>query len=183
MQNSWRKDADKLTFIICKPREKASDVSASQLEIHDTVARMIGDVNLFLSMGDDGPEDTEVGRVVGELELMIAEHTEHHKGYGRAALLTIMKYIRQHERDILRDLSVLRGADAHLTYLRAKIGKDNHRSLALFESLEFAKTSEQPNYFGEWELRRTNLSGDGIDSLMKKHGVQEYCEITCQSSS
>jgi L-amino acid N-acyltransferase YncA len=40
--------------------------------------------------------------------------------------------------------------------LRVKIGQGNLKSLALFESLGFRKTTGEVNYFGEWELRLLN---------------------------
>lgn len=54
MQQSWRNDHDKLTFIACLPISgSAEEVVAGE---HDKTERMIGDVNLFLSPADEDEE-------------------------------------------------------------------------------------------------------------------------------
>jgi len=73
MQRSWRKDHDKLTFIVCEPlaREEASKLSQIDGGIQDGPARMIGDVNLYLSVDstNDDEENKDDGNVfIGELE-------------------------------------------------------------------------------------------------------------------
>lgn len=53
MQESWRRDADKLTFIICQPLPTSDLLSLTdqiEAEAYDTAEQMIGDVNLFLSV-------------------------------------------------------------------------------------------------------------------------------------
>jgi hypothetical protein len=54
MQQSWRNDHDKLTFIAALPLQ----VNDKQViaGIHDSPDRMIGDVNLFLSKADEDDE-------------------------------------------------------------------------------------------------------------------------------
>lgn len=64
MQQSWRNDHDKLTFIACLPAIEDIQVDGSVLAgTCDAPDRMIGDVNLFLSPADEDPEGC-----IGELE-------------------------------------------------------------------------------------------------------------------
>ena len=159
MQQTWRTDADKLTFISCMPLINTIQGPALATK-SDTLDRMLGDVNLFLTDSDD--EDSP--GVVGEIELMIARRQHQGQGYGRASLLAFLKYISDHEQEIvqqyLRDKHSLRkdvaGTPARFTYFTVKIDQSNHRSIGLFETLGFVKVG-QANYFGEVELR---LAGD-----------------------
>jgi DNA polymerase delta subunit 2 len=188
MQQSWRADADKLTFIICRSRSGV-DLSASQTrEGRLDVDSMIGDVNLFISLAED--EATSKPILLGELELMIAERSEHRKGYGRSALLAFLQYIIQHEIDVLRDFQFQGGQPSPSSQTRGqqcrrfdhfavKIGESNHGSIALFEGLRFHKTGDTPSYFGEYELR---LGRDAVDELLSSASsmnkfVEGYEEI------
>lgn len=72
MQRSWRNDHDKLTFIVCEPlsHEEAAEVSKIEGGVQDGPKRMIGDVNLYLSVdstNDDEESPSEEG-FTGELE-------------------------------------------------------------------------------------------------------------------
>jgi hypothetical protein len=65
MQQSWRNDHDKLTFIACVPvpdseKEAATDGVLRGGE-YDGSERMVGDVNLFLSQADEDEQG-----VIGE---------------------------------------------------------------------------------------------------------------------
>ena len=76
MQESWRRDEDKLTFIV---------LSAAKIESGSTeVEAMIGDVNLFLN----DPEDDQAG----EIEVMIAEKDARKKGCATEAVKLMMGY-------------------------------------------------------------------------------------------
>ncbi|KAG9785631.1 hypothetical protein KCU88_g2436, partial [Aureobasidium melanogenum] len=173
MQRSWRVDGDKLTFIICRPvPENNSSAGTTRDGQQLDLTSMIGDVNLFISLvEDDADDDQHQLLLVGEVELMIAEKTEQGKGLGRAALLAFLRYIMLHERLILTEFqagqraikdhsestSTLENHGAssptRFDHFAVKIGQTNHRSMALFESLGFRKTSDTPSYFGEYELR------------------------------
>lgn len=178
MQQSWREDADKLTFIICRPVEEGVQSKHPGHDLHESPETMLGDVNMFVSMSEEStPEKVEV---VGELELMIAENDHQRKGYGKAALLTFLMYVMHNQDGIIQQF--LKGSpEPHcptsFVYLAAKIGKDNARSLALFAGLGFKKTSEEPNYWGEYGLRHKALTVQNVEEMMQEYGVQQYTEL------
>lgn len=73
MQRSWRKDHDKLTFIVCEPLspKEVAELGEIQGGVQDGSKRMIGDVNLYLSVDstNDGEESPSEGDcIIGELE-------------------------------------------------------------------------------------------------------------------
>lgn len=159
---------------------------------------MLGDINLFLRV-DEGDEDEDEANVqepqiVGEIELMIAERVNHRKGYGRAALLSFLRYIIEHEAEIMREFvpstfSILGekskqllenggegGKKWRFDCLSVKIGEKNVPSLALFESVGFKRVSE-PNFFREMELRRTDLGIEGAIEGLKRAGIEGYVEL------
>jgi RimJ/RimL family protein N-acetyltransferase len=206
MQLSWRTDADKLTFIVCRPLSTAStteeEPSQHQLQTEsDGPKNMIGDINLFLRI-DDGEHGNSPPKVIGEIELMIAEKNNQRRGYGRAALLMFMRYIVQYQGAILEefvggggiDIETVRKLRTGVEFeanetetatastlefecLSVKIGKENLRSLALFEALDFEKVHCEPNFFGEFELRRRDLSLGSIDGALGKAGVRPFVAL------
>jgi len=179
MQRSWRNDGDKLTFIVCRPGGDKAATRDGGLDIES----MVGDVNLFISTAED---DAGGMVLIGELELMIAEQGEQRKGYGRAALLTFLSYITRHEADLLREFHTAQppGSIAPLSrfdHFAVKIGETNRRSMALFESMSFRKTSDSASYFGEYELR---LGREGLDLQSDSRASQVldgYAEIKYSS--
>ena len=187
MQESWREDADKLTFIVCRALPDLSDATNTINEgVFDVDEAMIGDVNMFLTAADDEQDDKQDGetRLVGELELMIATKADQNQGFGRNALLTFLRYIVEHEYDITSEYLSAAPATCkprRLSYLCAKIGEQNLRSIGLFESLGFVKTSTKPTYFGEFELRRENISLATLESLFQQYKIEKYSEIAYES--
>lgn len=179
MQQTWRTDADKLTFISCIP---ANAVQGSIVATeHDAFDHMLGDVNLFLTDSDN--EDTP--GVIGEIELMIASEQHQGQGYGRASLLAFLKYIVAHEQEILQQYShdnqslrkYLPATPVQFMYFRVKISESNHRSIGLFESLGFAKVGEA-NYFGEVELRLVGDCRTMVEASWRRYAdVEDYCEL------
>ncbi|EUC40515.1 hypothetical protein COCMIDRAFT_41173 [Bipolaris oryzae ATCC 44560] len=171
MQESWRQDADKLTFIICTAPERSEWAEKKQVipGQQDAPECMIGDVNLFLYPYDNDDDEDNVqdeekqnneDLVVGELEIMIAEPSARGKGLAHEALQAFMWYISSSLPALLAEYAQQdKQRRTSLRYLRVKIDKDNKRSLALFEKLGF-KHSTGPNYFGEMELRANMLDGN-----------------------
>lgn len=139
---------------------------------------MLGDVNMFISLSEDSTSDHP--EYIGELELMIAEKDQQRQGFGRAALLSFLAYVTHFQESLIGEFS--KTGDAFIytpkfAYLGAKIGKDNHRSLALFESLGFKKTKLEANYWGEYELRHDALTRVGVEKMMVDYGVHHYAEL------
>ncbi len=175
MQQSWRSDHDKLTFIACLPLPSSESIPAQiRGGEHDAAERMIGDVNLFLSSADEDEEGC-----IGELELMIAPTAARRKGYGRATVITFLHYIQIHLDDILNEYKRKLGMDKmRLLQLRVKIGSKNEKSFALFESLGFIKVHESPNYFGEFELVLEGFIGEErTRGLLERWRVEGYREL------
>jgi RimJ/RimL family protein N-acetyltransferase len=180
MQQSWRLDHDKLTFIVCHaPNMQGKDTPTETLKgrVHDAPDRMIGDVNLFLYEDDpdDDAEPTSTATtaaprgqkpVLGELEIMIASPAARGRGLAYATLLAFLGYISAHLALILEEY---RGgsdekSERYLRYLRVKIDQHNVRSLGLFGKLGFQRVGAV-NYFGEVEMRLQGPSGDAFVGL------------------
>lgn len=182
MQRSWRSDADKLTFIACLPAARSASILATY---DDAPTRMIGDINLFLTDSDDDDiasesETPQARQVVGEIEIMIASRAHHRQGYGRAALLAFLWYVLDHQRAILGEYGSTPttggAAPPVLSYLRVKIGQENAKSIALFESIGFEGTGAGPNYFGEVELR-FGVDGEAAKRIAMVKGFEEEVKI------
>ncbi|XP_053308887.1 alpha/beta-tubulin-N-acetyltransferase 9 isoform X2 [Spea bombifrons] len=76
MQQSWREDADKCTFIILDAKQFDEGCSETQC--------MVGDVNLFLTK----PENAEIA----EIEIMIAEPVFRGRGLGEESVRLMLIY-------------------------------------------------------------------------------------------
>ncbi|KAL4797587.1 GNAT domain-containing protein [Aspergillus venezuelensis] len=190
MQRSWREDADKLTFIVCRPVSDTKEWSVLRLkDEHDAPENMIGDINLFLRVEEDDEDEKAQPQIIGEIELMIAEKKDQGKGFGKSALLTFLRYILEREGEVLgeyvsgdaeakRVFSASSTTEERLKFsaLSVKIGQVNERSLKLFEGLGFKRIGDSPNYFGEWELR---VQGSDLTSYlaMVKGKVEGYTEV------
>jgi RimJ/RimL family protein N-acetyltransferase len=180
MQQSWRLDPDKLTFIICRaPTSLASSPSVITPETYDNAESMVGDVNLFLYPDPDSDSDSDVSSqkqddaenpgsvpIIGELEIMLAPTSARRKGYATEVLRAFMAYISEPER-LARILEEYRlGSDErserYLRYLRVKVDQGNEASLGLFGKVGFERMGEV-NYFGEVELR---LGLEGVQRVV-----------------
>ncbi|KAJ6263398.1 N-acetyltransferase [Drechslerella dactyloides] len=169
MQRAWREDVDKLTFILCLPSPRIQDIILRNSEAptailnekytviggsDDTSDLLIGDVNLFLYEDDEGLDGEVPKGMVGEIEVMIARAEHQGQGLGKIAVLTFMLYVLRHQERMLNQSNgSSAGSQKVLKRLRVKIGKDNVKSLVLFQKLGFKRTAEEPNVFEEFELR------------------------------
>jgi RimJ/RimL family protein N-acetyltransferase len=159
MQRSWRTDKDKLTFIICLPDGDFNSRTEVVSKEDDAPRIMAGDVNLFLFEDDSIQTEEQSGvssqpatskRVVGEVEIMIAQSSSRGHGVGYRALSMFIKYVLEQQEAILREFSQ---EPCILDHLRAKIDAKNERSIALFKKAGFVMISEKPNYFGEVQMQ------------------------------
>ena len=132
MQRDWAEDPKKCTFILL---DRAFEDTPGWGD--KGLGAMVGDVNLFWNDHDD-----EVG--TAEVEIMVAEPESRRKGIAREALRMMVAYA---------------STDLRTTRFRAKIGYDNHASVALFRSLGFAEVSRS-DIFREATLE-WNVAGDG----------------------
>ena len=124
MQESWRNDEDKLTFIILR-RDLYDDARRGEAGTdneRNEIEAMVGDVNVFISStaaGDDGSKGT------AELEVMVVDEANRGKGYGIEAVFLIMTYCLTH---------VLKPSIAKFV---VKIGEEDVPSIRVFEKLGF----------------------------------------------
>lgn len=158
---------------------------------------MIGDINLFLTPWEEEEDNNnnnngnndgdaeptmishgQVSYVNGEIDIMIASHAHRRLGLGREAVTTLLRYIRDHAREMLAEYAAFTsttqppgsssGGDCGIGKqevssnrqwqqqyvikdLVAKINQGNQGSIALFKHLGFRQRGEV-NYFGEMEL-------------------------------
>lgn len=136
MQQSWRTDGDKLTFIVCTNKTDATsycgttddineddhvtDEAQRSTKLHSSMTeidRMIGDVNLFLNPAEPDGETQEDSSsaespgICGEIELMIAEVSARGKGLGLEILDCFFQYIMENLDSIIQEYTVSNGQD------------------------------------------------------------------------
>ncbi|KAF9289986.1 N-acetyltransferase 9 [Mortierella alpina] len=105
MQESWRVDENKCTFIILAKTSSELEITAENA----LAQKMVGDVNLFFNDHDD-PHSAEI-------EIMIAEPTYRRKGMGLEAIRMMITYAYE-------SLGTKR--------ITAKISTENEGSIQLF---------------------------------------------------
>ena len=160
MQESWRVDDKKCTFIVLQ-RSKLSKEPPLELGERDddfvsaNLEAMVGDVNLFLSNEEDDDDDEEEQddseqqpvedshhslRIQAELDIMIAEESARGQGIGQEASCLMMLYGVQR-------LGIQR--------FFCKINEDNESSLKLFRKLKFHECDYAACFKQyEYELKR-----------------------------
>lgn len=119
MQQSWRNDEDKCTFLIldrqCYEQTK------------DEIKALVGDTNIFIqSNTEDG---SSLHRIVGEIEIMIAETAARGKRYGWEATILMLLYGVEH---------------LHLRQYIAITKDTNVRAMKMFERMKFQETKRTP---------------------------------------
>lgn len=137
----------------------------------DAEEKMLGDINLFIypdhdddsdSNPDSSPENNrkETARVFGEVDVMIASPPHRNKGYGKAAVKSLLAFLQRNLQPILAEYAASTGHDGpvEMGRLVAKIKERNEASKVLFRGLGFV--GEKVNYFGEVEMVLEGF-GDG----------------------
>ncbi|KAJ9578518.1 hypothetical protein L9F63_005247 [Diploptera punctata] len=123
MQKSWLIDEDKCTFIILE--RVLFDCTGNEIEA------MIGDTNLFF-------HDSEDGKKLAEVEIMIAENSARRKRRGWEAMLLMLRYGCE---------------ELAIEIYQAKINMDNEKSISMFQKMGFDKIAEN-SIFKEVTLER-----------------------------
>lgn len=125
---------------------------------------MIGDTNLFINqdyfLNGSDDERTQQDLVVAEAEIMIADPAARGKGFGKEALLLMLKYGQ-------RELGVQEFV--------SKIGYDNISSQNLFSKLKFEEQSRS-DVFQEIAYKLT-VDEDWIqwlDNEVTSYTIEEY---------
>jgi hypothetical protein len=158
MQQSWREDAHKCTFIVlakhmCSLLEEKTATTVDSSFVERNLNAMVGDVNLFLSLEDEVEEDESDQNdaapshmLQAELDIMIADRAHRGQGLGREASCLMMLY----------------GANAlGVRRYYCKINEDNHKSRGLFENLGF----RQCNYAECFRQVELELRRDGAEAM------------------
>jgi Acetyltransferase (GNAT) domain len=143
MQESWRCDENKCTFIVLARQLLSTKIPNDDIDddendndnvsfVINNVQAMAGDVNLFLSQQEDDDEATDdenhlksnngkgesqPSRIQAELDIMIAEPSCRKMGIGRQAVGLMMLFGIRH---------------LNITRFFCKINQDNVASLSLF---------------------------------------------------
>ncbi|ESK93397.1 n-acetyltransferase 9 [Moniliophthora roreri MCA 2997] len=155
MQQKWRNDADKLTFIILA---RTTETLPETVDKEDDLIRtlpMIGDVNLFLSGSfDPAQRNQDEEEFTAEAEIMIVDSTYRRKGFAREALLLMFQYATDRDdayegKEEARYPSLPNPIPPQS--LLCRISEDNEASIRLFEKLGF-RITKHVQVFGEVEM-------------------------------
>jgi RimJ/RimL family protein N-acetyltransferase len=188
MQESWRNDPEKCTFIVLS-REKVSEITCSlpnaeedENDVSDgkfvskTLPAMAGDVNLFLSDEEEEEVDPESASSAeaesstakyqqAELDIMVAEKSHQRTGIGREACCIMMLYAA-------RNLRIRR--------FFVKINEDNESSLSLFRTTLGFEQCAYAACFKQYELElKRDSPVEMIASLTGLLGRRELVSFHC----
>lgn len=129
---------------------------------------LIGDTNLFLNQDyflpgsddENAHQDLNNETIIAEAEIMIAEPEARGKGFGKEALLLMLKY-GQSELGVQEYVS--------------KIGYDNDNSQHLFKKLQFEEQSRS-DVFQEIAFKRTvdDAWVKWLDSEVLAYKIEDY---------
>jgi ribosomal protein S18 acetylase RimI-like enzyme len=178
MQQSWRDDPNKCTFIVLQRCEEVETDLADESHHHDFIQRtlqfIIGDVNLFLSCEEHedeaendfkAPQDETASLLQAEIDIMIAEPNCRSRGLGREACSLMIMYGAQ---------------QVGIRRFFCKIQETNKASLALFESLGFVECG-YTECFREFELELKRDTAIEILSIMSEFlGAKELTKFACR---
>ena len=180
MQESWRMDEKKCTFIILDRKTLVKSVPESGERdddfVTENVGAMVGDVNLFLSEEDEeevedgverATENTETPvRIQAELDIMVAEEAARGQGIGLEASCLMMLYGA-------RELGIRR--------FFCKINEDNQSSIALFRKLKFVECDYAACFKQyEYELKRETPE-EIVDSIAPFVTATTLHKFSCAS--
>lgn len=128
---------------------------------------MIGDTNLFINQdyfltGSDDEstqQDLHDETIIAEAEIMIAESEARGKGFGKEALLLMLKY----------------GTELGIQEFVSKIGFDNTASQNLFSKLKFVEQSRS-DVFQEIAYKRTANEDwvQWLDNEITNYKIEDY---------
>lgn len=115
---------------------------------------MVGDINFFIYPCDEEDMEESGNLYQGEVDIMVADQINRSKGFGRAAVMSLLHYVVRHSKAVMDEY--LRGAQpqataGRLVLVMARINAENVGSIALFRSLGFEQQGEV-NYFGEIKM-------------------------------
>jgi len=160
MQESWKNDEDKCTFIIlykdlCQGVPETENKDENIIEKPDFIVQninaMIGDVNLFLSTNENKKE--------AELDIMVAVQPYRNKGIGKEVVKLILYYG-------ITKLNISR--------FFVKINDKNTMSLKLFQEKFNFKMCGYTKCFKEYELEYA-VGGDTAGALLDSMGCYQFC--------
>lgn len=138
---SWREDETKMTFIVLDSSRKQNV--------------MAGDVNLYLL------SDSDNGKKVAEIEVMIADRSSRRKGLAKTALRLLMAFAVQ---------------NLHIDAFVAKILENNKPSISLFSKvLKFDKHRRLPA-FQEMHYRYevTPAVKEHLEGIRRRYVVESF---------
>lgn len=143
MQQSWREDEDKCTFLILD--------KAIFNQTGDEIAALIGDTNIFLlSPDDDGDDDLKSG----EIEIMIAEQPARGKRYGWESTLLMLAFGAK-KLAIRRFRAITKDSNAKAIRMFTKMGLREVKRVAVFQEVTFEKQVDAA--WLEWIEREVSL--------------------------
>lgn len=141
MQENWREDEDKCTFIVLH-----KDTYNSKQE--DEIKSMIGDTNIFIRLSEN---DDSKKTLVGEAEIMIAEQDYRGQKLGWESMHLMLLY----------GVKILK-----IPNFEVKIKMDNKPSISMFEKIGFQETSRS-EVFNEVTLI-ADANQDWVEQYLSK---------------